>query len=237
MIKLTSAILILANVLVFIIFQVTFFYFIGSEQLNTLIGEKVDIVNEYLKYNPDYKSTLKDYIESNEVQSLVSKAQEEKEERNRKNLNHILLWIGIPVSVLLILLFLCVILLKVFKVEWTAVDNVGLTLIVTAYATELAIYFGVIKKYEFLGDQTLYYYIFDLFKKEIIHDTSLFSINGSINGSGNIIINYENMKQLIENTLEKTKGSSRSSAENGSKNFDVKGILDTISSFIIPYMR
>ena len=59
MIKLTSAILILANVLVFI--MMTFFYFIGSEQLNTLIGEKVDIVNEYLKYNPDYKSTLKDY--------------------------------------------------------------------------------------------------------------------------------------------------------------------------------
>lgn len=237
MIKLTSIILILANVLVFIIFQVIFFYFIGSEQLNTLIGEKVDIVNEYLKYNSDYKSTLKDYIESNEVQSIVSKAQEEKEERNRKNLNHILLWFGIPVGVLLILLFLCIILLKIFKVEWTAIDNVGLTLIVTAYATELAIYFGVIKKYDFLGDQALYYYIYDLFKKEITHSTSLFSINGSIYGSGNIDINYENIKQIIENTIKKTKDSSGNSAENGSRNFDVKEILDTLSSFIIPYMR
>jgi amino acid transporter len=237
MIKLTSVILILANVLVFIIFQVIFFYFIGSDQLNTLIGEKVDIVNEYLKYNPDYKSKLKDYIDSNEIQSMISKAQDEKKERSKKNINHILLWIGIPVGILLILMFLCVILLKIFKVEWTAIDNVGLTLIVTAYVTELAIYFGVIKKYEFLGDQTLYYYIYDLFKKEIIHDTSLFFINGSMNGSGNININYENMKQLIENTLENTKSSSGNSTENGSKNFDVKEILDTISSFIIPYMR
>jgi hypothetical protein len=67
MIKLTNVILILANVLIFIVFQTVFFYFVGSQQMSKIIKNKTDIINKYLKISNIHKYETREFINSNEI--------------------------------------------------------------------------------------------------------------------------------------------------------------------------
>lgn len=167
MIKLTNFILILANVLIFIVFQTVFFYFVGSQQMSKIIKNKTDIINKYLKISNIHKYETREFINSNEIKKRLLESKKEEKERKEKNIEVIKTWIGPPLIIVLMLLFICITMLYVNKVKWTGVDSVGLTLVVTAYVTEIVIFLGIIKKYEFLGDQPLYYFIYNLIKKEV----------------------------------------------------------------------
>jgi Ca2+/Na+ antiporter len=135
--------------------------------MGKIIENKTGIVNEYLKLNNIHKYETKDFINSNDIKNKLLESEKEEKERKEKNIEVIRTWIGPPLIIVLTLIFICIIMLRVNKIKWTGVDSVGLTLVVTAYVTEIVIFFGIIKRYEFLGDQPLYYFIYNLIKKEI----------------------------------------------------------------------
>jgi hypothetical protein len=150
-----------------VLFQTVFFYLVGSQQLGKIVENKVDIVNEYLRLNNDHKHEIKKLINTNNIQNMLNKANEEEKERNLKNIEVIKNWIGPPLIIILTLIFICIIILSVSTNQWTGVDSVGLTLVITAYVTEIIIFLGIIKRYEFLGDQPLYYFVYNLLKKQV----------------------------------------------------------------------
>ena len=162
-----NIIIILTNVLIFILFQTVFFYLVGSEQLGKIIEDKVGIVNEYLQLNNNHKQKLKKLINTNKIQNMLIEANKEEKERTRNNIEVIKKWIGPPLIIVLVLIFICIIILSISTYKWTGVDSTALTLVVTAYLTEIVIFFGVIKRYDFLGDQPLYYFVYKLLKKEL----------------------------------------------------------------------
>ena len=164
---LNNIILIFVNVLIFILMQTIFFYFVGSRQLEKVINDKVDIVNQYMKYDSSYKSKIKEYMNTEKIKNIINKAEDEEKERTQENIEIIKKWIGTPLIVLVSLLLICFIIFIIAKKKWTGIDNVGLSLVFTAYLTEICIFFGIIQKYIFLGDQTLYYFLYNLIKKEL----------------------------------------------------------------------
>jgi hypothetical protein len=162
---LNHIILIFVNVLAFIVIQTSFFYFIGSKQLNEIIANKVGIVKSYIKQDESYKSKVENYIKSKTIQDMLKKADEEEKTRTLQNIEVIKKWIGPPFIAVLSILIISIIILIATKSKWTGVDNVGISLVFTAYLTELFIFFGIIKQYEFLGDNTIYRFIYNLTKK------------------------------------------------------------------------
>jgi amino acid transporter len=197
MIKLTNVILILANVLIFIVFQTVFFYFVGSQQMSKIIKNKTDIINKYLKISNIHKYETREFINSNEIKKRLLESKKEEKERKEKNIEVIKTWIGPPLIIVLMLLFICITMLYVNKVKWIGVDSVGLTLVVTAYVTEIVIFLGIIKKYEFLGDQPLYYFIYNLIKKEV----NKLSENKNNKENG---VKQLNLANTLNNTLNNT---------------------------------
>ena len=197
MIKLTNFILILANVLIFIVFQTVFFYFVGSQQMSKIIKNKTDIINKYLKISNIHKYETREFINSNEIKKMLLESKKEEKERKEKNIEVIKTWIGPPLIIVLMLLFICITMLYVNKVKWTGVDSVGLTLVVTAYVTEIVIFLGIIKKYDFLGDQPLYYFIYNLIKKEV----NKLSENKNNKENG---VKQLNLANTLNNTLNNT---------------------------------
>ena len=194
MLGLSNIILILLNVLIFIIFQTIFFYFVGSKQLDIIISDKVDIINSYISKNSAAKEELKAFISTDEISKTLESAEIDENNRISENFKLIGMWIGIPCGIILLLLAICVSLMFAFRIQWTGIDNVGLLLIVTAYLTEIILYFGVIKKYNFIGDQKLYYFIYKLFSKEIKNILKSRSQNDSQNNSQNNSQNYTDIK-------------------------------------------
>lgn len=161
---LNQVILIFVNVLVFIVIQTFFFYFVGSQQLNDIIVNKMGIIKSFIKYDNSYKNKVKNYVKSKPIQDILKKADEEKKTRASQNIEIIKQWIGPVLIAVLSILILAIIILIATKSKWTGVDNVAISLVFTAYLTEIFIFFGIIKQYEFLGDNTIYRFIYNLIK-------------------------------------------------------------------------
>ena len=164
---LNHVILISVNILAFIVIQTSFFYFVGSQQLNKVITNKIGIIKSFIKYDDSYKTGVKNFVKSKSIQDILKKAEEEEETRTLQNIEIIKQWIGPPLIAMLSILVLAIIILIATKSKWTGVDNVGISLVFTAYLTELFIFFGIINRYEFLGDNTIYKFVYNLIKKNI----------------------------------------------------------------------
>jgi ABC-type transport system involved in cytochrome bd biosynthesis fused ATPase/permease subunit len=154
-----------ANVIFFMIVQTLFFKFVASKQFNEVLNEKVGIFNEYLKYNKDFKNTVTDYLESNQVKELQSTAKQQEQKRESENMNLIKKWIGTPlvISVVILLFFLLLLFKQSGDKEngWSSIDTAILTLVVGAYSTEIMFYLGIVSQYEFYGDQQIYSRLYD----------------------------------------------------------------------------
>ena len=164
---LNHIILIFVNILAFIVIQTSFFYFVGSKKLNEIIANKMGIVKSFIKYDDSYKNEVKNYVKSKPIQDILKKADEEEKTRALQNIEIIKQWIGPPFIAALSIIIIAIIILVATKSKWTGVDNVGLTLVFTAYLTEIFIFFGIVKQYEFLGDNTIYKFIYNLIKENI----------------------------------------------------------------------
>ena len=88
-----------SNVIFFIVVQTFFFKYIASKQFNVVLSDKVGILNEYLKYDPEMTESIKQFTTSEEANEIKSKAKIQEKEREKLNKQRIKLWVGVPLVI------------------------------------------------------------------------------------------------------------------------------------------
>ena len=163
-----NLIVIFANVMFFMIVQTLFFRYIASKQFNVVIRDKANIANEYLKYNKEASQQYELYKDSVEVKDIKKNAKKQFEERDDVNIDTTKTWIGIPFSIVIFLLLIFVGMI-VFRKEhtWDSIDSVLLSLVVLAYATEVVFYIGLVRQYQFYGDQEIYSNLYNRINEKV----------------------------------------------------------------------
>ena len=154
--RLSNLIIIFSNVLFFMIIQTLFFKYVASKQFEILLKDKVYILNEYLKYDEEQKEKIKNYLDKQETKELMEKGAKYEKERNKINNKLILKWFGIPFIIVLTIFIVSVLRLKIQGKYWNKIHTGLLLLVITAYLTELFIYFAIVKQYKYFGDHNIY---------------------------------------------------------------------------------
>ena len=124
-------------------------------------------------------------------------------------------WIGIPFGACILFLIMSVIVQINLGSSWTSSDTFLLIMIVSAYATELVIYFGIMKQYEFIGDNQLYYLIYKKVKNKLENklENKLKTIQSSKDSR-------QNTDGQLANTLASMKNKLNGMGTTGSSNKD-----------------
>ena len=152
-----NLIVVFCNVIFFIVVQTLFFKFIASKQFNVVLGDKVGIINDLAKHDPFTSKQINKYLKSKAAKELEKKAKVQSEMREIKNRELIKKWIGPPLAGALILLLLSYLRMKKSnQPNWSGVDNVLLSFVLAAYATEILFYIGIVRKFKFYGDQQIF---------------------------------------------------------------------------------
>jgi hypothetical protein len=179
----------LCNIIFFMIVQTFFFKYIASKQFNIVLQNKMGIMTELAKNNIYVNNKIKEYKDSNSVASIKINAEKENKAREKKNSMLMLKEFGPFIGgCFIILLFFIIMMLyyNIFKKDnnwhkWMSVDTSILTLVLFAYTTELLFYFGIVRNYDFYGDQQLYDKLYYNVKENVvILDTDDIPITESI---------------------------------------------------------
>ncbi|VBB18000.1 hypothetical protein YASMINEVIRUS_463 [Yasminevirus sp. GU-2018] len=152
----SNMIVVFANIIFFMIVQTLFFKYVASKQFNIVLEDKADIVEQYLKHDSKANLIYKKFRESGDAKTLRELAEKQEAERESINTSNTMMWIGIPfiIGVLFLVFFVGRL---YFKSEvWDSVDTILLSFVVFAYATEILFYLGIVRKYQFYGDQSIY---------------------------------------------------------------------------------
>lgn len=190
-----NLIVIFANVMFFMIIQTLFFRYIASKQFNVVIRDKANIMNEYLKYNKEASKEYDVYKNSKEVNEIKKNAKKQFKERDGINIDNTKTWIGIPFSIVLFILVVLVGMIFYNKNNtWDSVDTVLLSLVVLAYATEVVFYIGLVRQYQFYGDQSIYSGLYDTISEKV--DKEPISVEG------------KNAKKLIRDIISSSESTS-----------------------------
>jgi hypothetical protein len=157
MFKNSNMVIAFLNIIFFIIVQTLFFKYFASKQFNTVLENKIDILNTYSELDPQAKEIIDAHLNSPQAAFIKEIAEYQELEREELNNKLIKKWIGIPLTLSIILLIILFsLLLREDSVNrWNGSDTAVLSLIVGAYATELMFYFGIVRQYEFYGDMQL----------------------------------------------------------------------------------
>lgn len=171
------------NIGFFMVVQILFFYIIASKQIDVIIESKVDIINEYIKHSDEANDNIKNYLNSDTFKDKHKKALLTEKERMR--LNRKIIWLKLKpflitiftivlLSLIVIILFTLKPIQKRFNISQNKIDNYTLSLsdkvlvlfVLGAFSTELLFFFGMVKKYEFVGDHEIINLMFNQFAKK-----------------------------------------------------------------------
>lgn len=144
---------ILLNIIIFFGLQFLFFYYIMQYMYADIIKDKVNTLIELMKLNKDYKTIILNYIKNNYKQTK-SDAEENIKLKNNINSKLTLIYIIIPYSIVIILLFINLLLNKT-SVSWNSLDTFNVFIIILAYITEIYFFYFILNKYIFIGDINL----------------------------------------------------------------------------------
>jgi hypothetical protein len=140
-----------SNIAFYIAVQCLFFWFIASKQFNNVLRDKANIVAEYIKNDPLARDQYDRFRQSGKPSSVRELARAQAKQRSRDNMNLMGKWVGIPMILTLVFLVYFA-----YKSSMGPIDKALLGCVVGAYGTEILFYFGVIRMYQFYGDQQIY---------------------------------------------------------------------------------
>lgn len=156
--KSDNMIIILANIIFFMTIHTLFFRYIASNQFASVLRDKADIFEVYLKYDPELARKYKILKSSDSVKRIANLAHLEEMKRNKINFLSMLIWTGIPITLVSLIMLIFIVMLfreKNGSLPWDKSDTVLLSFVVFAYITEIISYYIIINKYQFYGDQEL----------------------------------------------------------------------------------
>lgn len=151
-----NMIIVFANVIFFMIVQTLFFEYVASKQFNIVLEDKANIVGEYLKNDPNANEKYRRFKNSDKASQIQTTAKKQEDKRAKENMENTMLWIGIPVLIAVAFLVFFIIKLIFKKEVWDTTDSVLLSFVVFAYMIEVLFYLGIVKQYQFYGDQSIY---------------------------------------------------------------------------------
>lgn len=146
----------LTNIIFFMTVQTAFFYYIASNQLDSVIQQKSRLATTYLKKDTEMRSIVEAYRSSDEFKALKEKAEKEEIERKERNIKLIKSYVGPPmIAASLGLTYTLLRLKRKNGLRLMASEKLALLYVVGAYTTEAAFFFGIVRKFEFVGDNFL----------------------------------------------------------------------------------
>lgn len=151
-----NMIVVLSNVIFFIVVQTMFFKYVASKQFNIVLEDKAGIVGEYLKYDPNANEKFRRFKNSEQVKIIKQNAKKQEALREKENAESTMMWIGIPLLVIGAFLIFFVIKLFYKQEHWDTTDTMLLSFVVFAYLIEVVFYLGIVRQYQFYGDQSIY---------------------------------------------------------------------------------
>lgn len=155
--KPSNMIVVFANIIFFMVVQTLFFRYVASKQFDIVLTNKAQIVADYLQYDKDAALKYQYFKSSEQAAKIREEAEKQQKQRDDDNFNSMLKWIGIPVfiAVFIMIVFISMIFIKDNE-EWDNVDTILLSFVFCAYIAEILFYLGIVNKYEFYGDQSIY---------------------------------------------------------------------------------
>ena len=171
------------NVAFFMIVQILFYYFIVSKQIDEIVISKVGIINTYIKYSKFVNNKIKEFKNSNDYK--IKEKQAENTEIKRLSINRNIIWMKLKnflIIVLSIIIF-CIIILTIFsfsyiqkkfnlnskeasKITLSLSDKILILFVLGAFTTELLFFFGMVNRYEFVGDHEISSVLYNNFAKQ-----------------------------------------------------------------------
>tara|TARA_Y100000589_G_C27166947_1_gene635157 strand:- start:1240 stop:1830 length:591 start_codon:yes stop_codon:yes gene_type:complete len=158
------------NIGFFMVVQIAFFYIIASKQIDVIIESKADIIKNYTLHSSKAHKSLQKYMNSDEFKKKKNTANLTKKERLR--LNRKIIWIKLQPFLIFIFSIVLVSLLLIIifstksvqsKLKWNNMSDYTLSLsdkvlilfVLGAFSTELLFFFGMVNRYEFIGDMEI----------------------------------------------------------------------------------
>lgn len=177
--KVTAPILLVTflNIEFFMVVQIFFFYFIASKQIDVIIESKADIINKFSESSNILKCKINSYLNSDEFKKNKNYSDEINKKRMKLNLDIIvkrkLVWliiIGIFIFISFSVAISGTIISRVNKnddkyVYWKSQgfsksDLILILFVICAFTTEIAFFFLMVKKYEFIGDMEIINFLY-----------------------------------------------------------------------------
>lgn len=147
----------LSNIAVFVTFLILFFWFVLSKQFDAIILEKVKLISLVAKYDPKFKTVLKNYLYSNDSITLAAKATQQENLRYENNVNALQIEVMPFVYILSTLWTLNLIYMIWYKRKLLFSEWILLLLVLGAFITEVIFYFILVNEWKFIGDFELVY--------------------------------------------------------------------------------
>lgn len=151
-----NMIIVLSNIIFFMVVQTLFFKYVASKQFNIVLEDKANIVGEYLKHDPDANEKFRKFKNSDDAQNIKKNADAQQAIREKQNWSSTLMWVGVPLLIIVALLIFFIVRLFFKNEVWDTTDTMLLSFVVFAYMVEVFFYIGVVRPYQFYGDQSIY---------------------------------------------------------------------------------
>ena len=196
-----NMIILISNVIFFIIVQTWFFTNYASKQINTVVEDKLNVLNEYLKYDTSVRQNIANYKKSDEYKNIQKKSIDNSNWRDEQNWKATKKYIS-PVLLFFVACLIIYISILVFPgiktTPWKGPDWAVLSLVVFAYTTELFFYFGMVRQYIFYGDHAITHKLY-----ENLENLNTFKSKEKIQKDLYNISNYMDNNKYVFDTLYK----------------------------------
>ena len=146
-----NIIILLSNILIFVLMEVLFFWYIASKSVERSIGQKMELFIE-LDQIEEVRQLYDYLLNTTDVNFILEKAIENEEFRNKYNFELLLTWIS-PIFIIIIILQIVTIIVLVWKkFKFDSIDFLLLTTVLIAFLSEVIFYFIVVNRTILIGD-------------------------------------------------------------------------------------
>jgi len=185
-----SMLISLVTVIIFVIVQTFFFYYVASNTINVVIDDKADFANTYIKKDRDLSRKINEFYKSDVYRDMKEKEKQASAVRDKVNRAIIRKYVGITLITVMCMFLICIyIAVKKNSNSDTSKseksngyskiespprgDNIeskaitrsewyGLAFIFGGYITEAIFFFGIVKQYQYVGDN---YIVSELYER------------------------------------------------------------------------
>lgn len=157
-----NSVITIVNLELFVILMVLWFWYIGSQQLYSVIDSNVKDINNIVENSPALDLSLQVFIETTKNDTeLINQAKIDVEEKNKQNIKLFRIYFLPIILSLFFLLIILIIRLYRSKCKWGGREWLLVVLMILAFVTEIIFYFIVIKGFHYISPVTILYKIME----------------------------------------------------------------------------